>query len=88
MPKVKASVSLAPGTIAQARELFGDRPLSELLDEALRLLITAELDRRHAAGYARKPPEVAEDAWAEIERHAGDIADDVDWARLYGLVQP
>lgn len=88
MAKVKASVSLAPGTVAQARELFGDRPLSELLDEALRLLITAELDRRHVAGYARQPPESAEDAWADLERNPSGIADDVDWARLYGVAQP
>ena len=51
-------------------------------------LVVDELERQHAAGYLRHPPEPAEDAWAEAERDPSGIDDDVNWARLYGLTPP
>lgn len=47
-----------------------------------------ELERRHAAGYLRQPPDHHEDAWAEMERGPSGVADDVDWAGLYGVSRP
>ncbi len=88
MPKSKVSVTLDPAKAAQARELLGTTTLSELIDIALDRLIVDELERRHAAGYLRLPPEPGEGAWAEIERDPSAVADDVDWARLYGITRP
>jgi hypothetical protein len=84
MSKTKASVSLDPSKVAQARELLGVPTLSELIDIALERLIVDELERRHAAGYLRQPPD-RDDAWAEVERESNGIADAVDWAGLYGV---
>jgi hypothetical protein len=83
--KTKASVSLDPTKVKQARELVGAPTLSALIDTALDRLIVDELDRRHAAGYVRHPPDREEAAWAETPRDTSGIADDVDWARLYGV---
>ena len=88
MAKTKVSVTLDPEKMAQARLLFGTPSLSELIDVALSRLIVDELERRHVAGYVRHPPEAAEDAWGDAERDPSGIADDVDWARLYGLTPP
>jgi len=87
MSKTKASVSLDPAKVAQARELCGVATLSELIDVALQRLIVEELERRHAAGYLRLPPGHDDDAWAEVQRDSSGIADDVDWATLYGVPQ-
>ena len=88
MAKTKVSVTLDPGKMAQAQELFDTSSLSELVDLALSRLIDQELERRHAAGYLRHPPGQAEAAWADVERGPDGIADDVDWAGLYGLTPP
>lgn len=88
MAKRKVSVTLDPIKVTQARELLGTASLSELLDVALDRLIVDELERRHAAGYLRHPPEPDEDAWAEVPRDPTEIADDVDWAHLYGVPRP
>jgi hypothetical protein len=88
MPKTKASVSLDPAKVAQASELLGGPPLSELIEIALSRLILGELERRQVAGYLRQPPDHDEDAWAEVERDPSGIADDVDWAGLYGVSRP
>ena len=85
MPKTKASVSLDPVKVAQARELLGGQTLSEVIDIALERLIVGELERRHVAGYVRQQPDQDDDAWAEVERNPSGIADDVDWAGLYGV---
>lgn len=85
MPKTKASVSLDPAKVARARELLGAATLSELIDVALDRLIVGELERRHVAGYRRHPPEDDEDGWAEIQRNPSEVADEVDWAHLYGV---
>jgi len=88
MSKTKASVSLDPVKVAQARELLGGPTLSEVIDIALERLIVGELERRHVAGYLRQPPDRDELAWAEVERDPSAIADDVDWANLYGVARP
>jgi hypothetical protein len=85
MSKTKASVSLDPAKVAQARELLGNRTLSEVVDIALARLILGELERRHVAGYLQQPPRRDEDAWADIERDHSGIDDEVDWAALYGV---
>jgi len=85
MAKTKVSVTLDPEKLAQARGLLGAATLSEVLDVALGRLITDELERRHIAGYLRRPLGEDEDAWAAVERDPTDIADDVDWAELYGV---
>ena len=88
MSKTRASVSVDRTKVAQARELLGVSSLSEIIDIALDRLIVDELDRRHAAGYVRQPPDADEDAWAEVRRDPSEIADDVDWAGLYGVPRP
>lgn len=88
MAKTKASVSLDPAKVAQARELLGGPTLSEVIDIALERLILGELERRHVAGYLQQPPNYDEDAWAEVERDQSGIVDDVDWADLYGVSRP
>ncbi|MDQ2826470.1 MAG: hypothetical protein M3Y04_05885 [Actinomycetota bacterium] len=85
MAKTKSSVTLDPAKVTQARELLGTATLSELLDLALDRLIVGELERRHAAGYLLHPPDRDDDAWAEAARDPGAVADDVDWAGLYGV---
>jgi len=74
--------------MAQARELFATASLSELIDLALTRLVDQQLERRHAAGYLRHPPEQTDDAWADVDRDPGGVADDVDWAGLYGVSSP
>lgn len=88
MAKVKVSVTLDPVKLARARELVEVATLSQLLDMAIDRLIVDELERRHAGGYLAHPPEADEVAWAELARDPTQIADDVDWARLYGLSAP
>lgn len=88
MAKTKASVSLDPAKVAQARQLLDGSTLSEVIDIALARLILGELERRHVAGYLAQPPEHDEDAWAEVERDPSGIADGVDWASLYGVSRP
>ena len=85
MAKTKVSVTLDPAKLAQARALLGAPTVSELISVALDRLIVEELDRRHVAGYAEHRPEEDEDAWADLPRNHSDIADDVDWAALYGV---
>ncbi len=88
MSKTKASVTLDPSKVAQARHLMGTSTLSELLETALDRLIVTELERRHVAGYVRHPPDSAEESWADADRDASGVADEVDWARLYGMAPP
>ncbi|MGH9000829.1 MAG: hypothetical protein ACRDY7_15725 [Acidimicrobiia bacterium] len=85
MPKEKTSVTLDPVKVRRARELVPARSVSELLDLALARLIEGELEWRHVDGYLRHPPEGDELAWAERPRDAADVADDTDWAGLYGV---
>lgn len=85
MTKTKASVTLDPAKVSQAQALLGAASLSKVIDIALDRLILDELERRHIAGYRLRPPEVEDDAWANIARDASEIADDVDWASLYGI---
>lgn len=88
MAKAKVSVTLDAAKVAQARALLGASTVSELISVALDRLIADELDRAHAAGYLRRPPTEDEQAWAEVRRDPSEVADDVDWARLYGVTQP
>lgn len=87
MAKTKVSVTLDPAKLAQARALVGAPTVSELVAVALDRLIAAELDGRHVAGYLRHPPDEDEDSWAEAPRDPSAIADNVDWAALYGVEQ-
>jgi hypothetical protein len=59
--------------------------LPELIDVALDRLIVDELERRHAGGSRRSPTDHHDDAWAEVPPDSSGIADDVDWASLYGV---
>ena len=85
MAKTKVSVTLDPTKLAQARALVGAPTVSELIAIALDRLIVDELDRRHVAGYAEHRPDEDEDAWADVPRDPSDVADEVDWAALYGV---
>lgn len=51
MAKQKVSVTLSPDRIARAHAAFGDRNLSELLDEALLALLEREDERRWLAAH-------------------------------------
>lgn len=85
MAKVKHSVTIDPAKLAEARDLVRVATLSELLDVALTRMIREETERRHVEGYLRRPQTVDETSWAELERDPTDIADDTDWAGLYGV---
>ena len=85
MAKTKVSVTLDPAKLAQARALLGTSTVSELVAVALDRLIADELDRRHVAGYLADPPSGDEDSMAETVRDPRGIADDIDWAALYGV---
>lgn len=87
MPKVKLSVTVDRAKVDRARELTGAATVSELLDVALTRLLAQELERRHVAGYQRKPQGGDDLAWAELVRDPTDIADDTDWAGLYGVTR-
>ncbi len=88
MAKAKVSLTLDPATVAQARELMGTTPLSEVVQTALLRLIDEELERRHVAGYRGRPAADQDVAWSEMDRDPVDIDDDVDWAALYGVTPP
>lgn len=79
------SVTLDPTKLARARELVDAKSTSDVLDQSLDRLIEDELDRIHAAGYRRVPPTRDELAFAEAARDPAAIADDTDWAALYGV---
>lgn len=85
MPKAKLSVTLDRAKLARAQELTGAATVSELLDLAVTRLLTQELERRHVAGYQRQPQGNDDIAWAEVAREQADVADDTDWAGLYGV---
>jgi hypothetical protein len=85
MAKTKISVTVDPATLAQARALVGAANVSELIAVALDRLIADELDRRHVAGYLERPPGEEENSLASLARDPAGVADDVDWAALYGV---
>ncbi|MGH9178352.1 MAG: hypothetical protein ACRD0N_07350 [Acidimicrobiales bacterium] len=85
MAKAKVSVTVDPSKLAQARALLGAPTVSELIAVALDRLIVEELERRHVAGYVDHPQTEEEEAWAEVGRHPSHLADEVDWAALYGV---
>lgn len=85
MAKDKVSVTLDASKVRHARELVGADSVSELLDLALSRLIEEELERRHVDGYVRRPPAADEMAWSQAPRDPAGIADDTDWAGLYGV---
>lgn len=85
MAKEKLSVTLDRAKLVRAQELTGVATVSALLDLAVTRLLTQELERRHIAGYQRHPQGKNDIAWAEIARDPTDIADDTDWAELYGV---
>jgi hypothetical protein len=83
MAKTKLSVSLDPDTIQRAKALVQVASVSDLLDIALGRLIQTEEERQHVAGYLKNPVDQEFATLAEAGRDA--IADDVDWAELYGV---
>jgi len=85
MTKTKVSVTVDPLKLEKARALVGAASVSELIGVALDRLILDVLERRHTAAYVRQPPDLDDIAWAELERDPSDIADDIDWAQLYGI---
>lgn len=85
MPRSKVSITLEQAKVDEARRLVDSASVSEIIDIALSRLIAAERERRHVLGYERVPQNIEDVEWAEIPRHDNDIADDTDWAGLYGL---
>lgn len=83
MKKSKMSVSLDPRKLEQAQALIPASSVSELLDVALARLIGEELERRHVDGYVQIPVRRELGEWAAVQREPD--ADDVDWAKLYGI---
>jgi hypothetical protein len=72
VPKVKISATVDPARLERAKELTGLTSVSEVLERGLAALIEDELERAHAAGYARAP-------------QSGETVDAVDpgvWADL------
>lgn len=57
MPKQKVSATLSPERLKEAFELTGNDSVSELLEQALEVLVERELERRWHAGYDRAGPD-------------------------------
>ena len=88
MAKTKVSITVDPAKLAEARALLGAPTVSELIAVALDRLIATERNDRHVGGYLRQPPERDEDTWGAAPRDPSGVADDVDWAALYGVERP
>lgn len=86
MSKTKISVSLDPGTLAQAQALTTSASVSELLEVALKRLINEELERQHVAGYEKLPVGDEFTGWANLSR-VPEVDNEVDWAALYGVTK-
>jgi hypothetical protein len=84
--KTKISVSLDPGTLAQAQALTPSASVSQLLDVALKRLINEELERQHVAGYEKLPIGDEFTGWANTKR-TPETDNEVDWAALYGITK-
>lgn len=82
MAKEKATITVDPGKVEEARSLVGARSTSALIDVALDRLIRAERLRRDVAAYRATPPTDAELALAELAA-TGQLDDNTDWAALY-----
>ncbi|MGH9164734.1 MAG: hypothetical protein ACRDZW_04370 [Acidimicrobiales bacterium] len=85
MAKARLSVTVDPVKLAQARALLGTPTVSEFIAVALDRLIIEELERRHVGGSVDQGQQGDEDAWAAMPRDPSGIADEVDWAALYGV---
>jgi hypothetical protein len=82
MAKQKATITLHPEKVDEARALVNARSTSAVVDIALDLLIRTERLRKDVAAYRQVPPTAEEIALAVVGAAAG-IADDVDWEALY-----
>lgn len=74
----------------RSREGGGSAPVprehqpSQLIDVALDRLIVAELEQRHIAGYLAHPQQGTTTRGPMHHVEQSEVADDIDWARLYG----
>ena len=84
MARQKLSVAVDPAKLSRARQLVPAASVSELFDIALGRLIDDALEQRHVDGYARRPAGGDEVALAEAPRSGADVADETDWASIYG----
>ena len=85
MARQKATITLDREKAALARELVGADSTSAVVDLALDHLIRLERLRRDIAAYRHLPVTDDEVVLAALAPGA-DLADDTDWAALYGDV--
>jgi hypothetical protein len=84
MAREKATITLDRQKAAEAKELAGDRPLSEVIDIALDQFIRHQQLRRDIAAYRRRPPTAQEERLGHLPLQLDLDDDDVDYEALYG----
>jgi hypothetical protein len=86
MAREKATITLDRDKAAEAKALVGAESTSAVVDLALDRLIRAERLRRDIAAYRKTPVTDDELVLASLAAPGSDLADDTDWAALYGDV--
>ena len=86
MAREKATITLDRDKAAEAKALVGAESTSAVVDLALDHLIRAERLRRDIAAYRTAPVTDDELMLASLAAPGTDLADDTDWAALYGDV--
>ena len=83
MARKKATITVDPEKLEQARHLTGAASSSATIDVALGVLIRRERLRRDVAAYAGRPPSAEETSLTGSFALWDDLADDTDWDALY-----
>jgi hypothetical protein len=83
MAKVKVTITLDRSKVAAAQALTGVTSTSEVIDVALERLVHTERLKADIEAYRRAPATTEE---VELTTLASweDLADETDWAALYG----
>lgn len=85
MAKKKTTITVDEAKLEEARRCVGAASASAAIDLALTYLIRAERIRADVRAYSRQPQGADELALAAPAETAADLADDTDWAALYGV---
>jgi len=83
MAKRKATITVDPEKLGEARRLSGAGSNSETIDRALGALIRRERLRQDVAAYAGQPQTREEIALTEQVPDWDGLQDDTDWDALY-----
>lgn len=80
----KTTITVDRSKLDTARALCGNATASRAIDVALDRLISTERLRSDLIAYGVTPPTAEEIAVARLRADDADLADDTDWAALYG----